>query len=110
MSESKNQRKLGACEVLHFVHDDEIVVRFGLRAPAVRDDIQIEELGVLQPSQILLEQLVRRRPHFAAREQGLPHAQRLIVGAGQWRGRWGAEDAAEFFEQGMRVRLAHFAS
>src|SRR5208337_444126 len=44
------------------------------------------------------------------REQGLPHAQRLIVGAGQWHGRRGAEDAAEFFEQGMRVRLAQFAS
>ena len=31
----EDQRKLGAREVLHFVHDDEIVKRFGLRAPAV---------------------------------------------------------------------------
>ena len=105
----ENQRKLGIGEVLHFVDDDEIVERFRLGAPAVGDEIQIEQLGVLQPSDVLFEKLVHRRPRFAGGEEGLPHAQRLIIGARQRPGRRRAEDAAEFFEQGMRVRLAQFA-
>ena len=52
---------------------------------------------------------MRRRPHFAARKQGLAHAQRLIVVTRQRPGRRSAEDTSEFFEQGMPVRLAHFA-
>ena len=105
----ENQRKLGVCEVLHFVHDDEIVARFGLRAPGVRDEIEIEEPLLLQPSQIFFEQFVHRRARFARREEGLPHAERLIFGLGQRPAGGRAEHAAEFFEQRMRVGLPQIA-
>ena len=49
------QRELGVGEILHFVDDDEIVAGLGLCAPSVRDEVEIEELGLFQPRPICLD-------------------------------------------------------
>ena len=92
----EDQRELGVGEILHFVDDDEIVARLGLRAPGVRDEVEIDELLLFQPGPVFFEQFVHGRARVARRVERLPHAERLVFGLGQRPAGGRAEHAAEF--------------
>ena len=96
----EDQRELGVGEILHFVDDDEIVARLGLRAPRVRDEVEIDEPFLFQPGPVFFEQFVHGRARVSRRVQGLPHAERLVFGLGQRPAGGRAEQAAEFLSIG----------
>ena len=105
----EDQRELGVGEILHFVDDDEIVARLGLRAPGVRDEVEIDEPLLFQPGPVFFEQFVHGRARVSRRVEGLPHAERLVFGLGQRPAGGRAEHAAEFLQQRMRVGLPQIA-
>jgi len=92
----EDQRQLGVGEILHLVDDDEIVARLGLRAPGVRDQVEIDEPLLLQPGPVFFEQFVHGRACLSRRVEGLPHAERLVLGLGQRPAGGRPEHAAEF--------------
>ena len=92
----EDQRELGVGEILHFVDDDEIVARLDLRAPGVRDEVEIDEPLLFQPGPVFFEQFVHGRARVSRRVEGLPHAERLVFGLGQRPAGGRAEHAAEF--------------
>ena len=105
----EDQRELGVGEILHFVDDDEIVARLGLRAPGVRDEVEIDEPFLFQPGPVFYEQFVHGRACLSHRVEGLSHPERLVFGLGQRPAGGRPEHAAEFLQQRMRVGLPQVA-
>ena len=106
--QSQDQGQLHRRQVLHFVDDDKVVNRLAafsdLAAPSVGNQVAVVLASFIQPGAIALKQAMCQ---LALRhiEQALTGAQRKVVSQGQGATGQRADDAAEFFEQSLRVQL-----
>ena len=76
----------------------------------MRDEIEVEELCLPEPTPVFFEQVVNRSAWLSGRVERLPHAQRLILRQRKRAACGSADHATELLEHGMCVGLLQFAT
>ena len=94
----QHQAQLHRGEVLHLVDHHKVVLRLGGFHPRLGHQVQVVQATVGQPLAVFVEQVVQRVA-LGRGKQALAHAQRQVLGAGQYTLGGGGQHAPDFLER-----------